>query len=148
MTIHNVIIAVNNRITRWRRVRVPGASILLLLPHCLHRDTCPRNVTLDPDECRRCGQCSVASMLALRDEFGLACSVVGGGRQALAATRQPHIKAVVAVACQKELVLGIRAAFPKPVVAIPNMTPDGPCRNTCADYETVRRAISSIVAPS
>ena len=148
MGFYSALIAFNNRLTGWRRVRVPGRNLLLLLPHCLHLDTCAQSVTKSPDECKRCGKCCLNDMLKLRDEFGLACSVVGGGRQALNQTSNPEIRAVVAVACEKELVLGIRAAFPKPVVAVRNTTPEGPCRNTRADYEQVRAAIKSLIAPT
>ena len=57
---------------------------------------------------------------------------------------RPEVKAVVAVACEKELVQGIRAAFPKPVVAVPNMTPEGSCRNTVVDPVAVVKAIESL----
>ena len=73
----------------------------------------------------------------------MAC-VVGGGRDALARTKQENIKAVVAVACEKELVQGIFAAFPKPVLGVINETPEGPCKNTLADPDKVTQAIERL----
>ncbi len=134
----------NNRVVRWRRVRVQPREVLLLLPHCLHRLACSQNVAHNLDECRRCGACSVGDLARIRDEFGVVACMVGGGRQALAQTRRPEIKAVVAVACDRELAQGIWAAFPKPVLAVPNMTPEGPCKNTMADPVAVIRAIESL----
>jgi hypothetical protein len=140
-------INLNNRIARWRVSGMAPGQVLLLLPRCLHKDTCRQNVMLSLDECQRCGKCSLAALAQLRDDFGVAACVVGGGRQALAHTRRKEIKAVVAVACEKELVHGILAAFPKPVLAITNTTPEGPCRNTLADPQKVAEAIKELLAP-
>ena len=143
---NRAIVRINNLLTRWRRVRVPARNLLLLLPHCLHREGCPQNVVRDLDECRRCGQCSLAGLLKIRDDYRVVSCVVGGGRQALANTKRPDVKAVVAVACERELVQGILAAFPKPVLAVPNLTPEGFCHNTLADIAAVAAAIESMIA--
>lgn len=139
-----LIIALNNRLVRWRRIKVRPEELLLLLPHCLHKQSCPQNVVHSLDECRRCGQCSVGALATIRDDLGVVACVAGGGREALAQTQRPEIKAVVAVACDKELVQGIFATFPKPVLAVPNTTPEGPCRNTMADPAAVIRAIEKL----
>lgn len=139
-----LIITLNNAWVRARRVKVRPDEVLLLLPHCLHKQSCPQNVLHSLDECRRCGQCTVGALARIRDDFGVVACVVGGGRQALEHTRRPEIKAVVAVACHKELVQGIMAAFPKPVLAVPNITPEGPCKNTLANPEQVVKAIEAL----
>ena len=87
----------------------------------------------------------MAALLAARDAYGVVACVVGGGRQALEHVRRKSVKAVVAVACERELVEGIWAAFPKPVLAVSNRTPEGPCRNTTADVKDVEAAIESLV---
>jgi len=135
------VIRLNNAIVRRRRVRAEPREVLILLPHCLHHESCPQNVVRNLDECRRCGKCSLADLVKARDDYGVLCCVVGGGRQALARLKQSDVKAVVAVACGKELVAGIWAAFPKPVMAVPNLTPEGPCRNTLADLGAVLAAV-------
>lgn len=140
------IIQFNNRLVKWRRVRVRPEEVLLLLPHCLHKQSCERNVMHSLDECRRCGGCSIGALAGIRDDLGVVALVAGGGRQALAFTRQPGIRAIVAVACDKELVQGIRAAFPKPVLAVPNETPEGSCCNTVVDPEAVVAAIKSFLS--
>jgi len=142
---HRFLIRLNNRLVKWRRIKVTPREILLLLPHCLHKQSCPRNVMHSLDECKRCGQCSVGALAGIRDELGVVACVAGGGRQALAFVRRPEVKVVVAVACEKELVQGIRAAFPKPVLAIPNQTPEGSCVNTIVDPAAVVKAITSII---
>lgn len=133
----------NNAIVRWRGVKAAPDQVLVLLPRCLHHDGCNRNVLRDVGECLRCGKCSLADLVRARDDYGMVCCVVGGGRQALLQARNPAIKAIVAVACERELVAGIRAAFPKPVLAVPNQTPEGPCRNTLADSHAVVAAVET-----
>lgn len=147
MSFKSILIRLNNAIVRARRLRVAPAEVLLLLPHCLHHESCPQNVVRSLDECRRCGKCSLAGLAQARDECGIVCCVVGGGRQALAQVKHSSIRAVVAVACEKELVAGILAAFPKPVLAVPNRTPEGPCRNTQADLDAVVRAVQLFTGP-
>lgn len=144
MSFKSILIRLNNALVRCRHVRASPGEVLLLLPHCLHHESCPQNVMRHLDECRRCGKCSLAGLAQARDDYGVVCCVVGGGRQALEQVRNPSIKAIVAVACEKELVAGILAAFPKPVLAVPNRTPDGPCRNTLADLGDVVRALATV----
>jgi len=141
---HKWIIKWNNRLVGWRRIKVLPDEILLILPHCIHKQSCRQNIVHSLDECKRCGACSVGALVGVRDDFGVVACVVGGGRDALARTKQENIKAVVAVACEKELVQGIFAAFPKPVLGVINVTPEGPCKNTLADPDKVTQAIERL----
>jgi len=139
-----LLIGLNNWITRLRKVRVAPGNLLLLAPHCLQRTPCKHNVIHDLDQCARCGQCNVGDLLRLRDTYGVQCSLASGGRQAIGLVRRADVHAVVAVACEKELVDGIRAAFPKPVLALPNLRPNGPCKDTgvdAAELEAVLRTM-------
>jgi hypothetical protein len=142
------LIKANNYFVRRRRLRAAPGEVLLLLPHCLQRKACRQNVMNDLDECRRCGKCNIADLLDLRDELGVSCRLVGGGREALAAVRDASVKVVVAVACEKELTDGLRAAFPKAILAIPNVRPCGFCRDTRVDVAAVREAIQSFLRPA
>ena len=142
------LVRLNNWITKLRRVRVPAANVLLLVPHCLQRTGCAQNVIQGIDACRRCGQCDVSGILSLRDASGVACNIVSGGREASAMVKDARVRAVVAVACEKELADGILASFPKPVMAVPNLRPCGPCRDTRVDLAAVRIALDNMIAPS
>lgn len=127
------LISLTNWLTRLRRVRVAPGNLLLLIPHCLQKSDCPRNLRLSLDECQRCGKCQIAGVLGLRDSYGVLCQMATGGRQATNLVNRSEVRAVVAVACEAELAAGIRAAFPKPVLAIPNSRPQGPCHDTTVD---------------
>ncbi len=59
----------------------------------------------------------------------------------MALARSRDVKAIIAVACEKELRSGIIACLPKPVVALINMRPNGPCCETDIDVDEVERAI-------
>ncbi len=140
-----ILIRINNYITRRRRIRVPPEKLLLLAPHCLQNQDCRRKVTVDLAECARCGLCRVSDIIGLCREYGIAGHLAGGGRHALDTVRKPEVRAVVAVACEKELCEGIFAAFPKPVLAVVNELPNGPCRNTTVDIAAVRAAILELL---
>ena len=136
----------NNRITRLRRIKVLPGNLLLLVPRCLQKNGCPQMLGETIDDCKACGQCNVTDLLSIRDEFGIHCSLAAGGREALAFVRNPQIKAVVAVACEKELTQGILAVFPKPVLGVLNIQTNGPCRNTRLNPAAVRAAIRSMLS--
>lgn len=135
----------NNWITRLRRTQVYPQNLLLLVPRCLQKNGCAQTLGETIDDCKACGQCNVTDLLAIRDEFGIHCSLAAGGREALAFVRNPQIKAVVAVACEKELTQGILAVFPKPVLGVLNIQTNGPCRNTHLNPDLVRTAIRSML---
>ena len=145
MTLRGRWIQANNWLVRHLRCRVQPENLLVLLPRCLQRTGCAQAVVDDLDACRQCGQCDVAALLRLRDETGVCFRLAGGGRAAAALTRQPHVHAIVACACEKELAEGIRAAFPKPVLAVLNTTPEGFCHNTRVDPGRLREAIDARV---
>lgn len=136
----------NNALTRWRGVRVLPENLLLLLPHCMQWNGCQANVTEDIRQCKLCGRCRIAPMRELAEKYQVLCVVAGGGRRAIAAVRRPGIRAVVAVACEKELVAGIIATLPKPVLAVTNSRPCGDCCNTCVDPVPVEAALISLLS--
>jgi uncharacterized protein len=143
--IFRLLIRLNNTITRARGVRVKPENLLLLVPHCLQDGKCTKNLMQDINNCAGCGLCNIVALLKLRDELGIRCNIAGGGRQALEFVRDPATKAVVAVACEKELMDGIRASFPKPVYAVHNLRPYGPCKDTEVEMAKVREAIGLLL---
>lgn len=140
-----LLISLNNLFTRLRRIKVSPENLLLLVPRCLQKNGCAQTLGEVIDDCNACGQCGVTDLLALRDEFGIHCSVAGGGKEARAFVRNPQVKAVVAIACEKELAQGILAVFPRPVLGVLNIQTNGPCRNTQVNPDHVREAICSML---
>ncbi len=140
-----LFVSLNNLMTRLRRIRVAPENLLLLVPRCLQKTGCAQTLGETIDDCNACGQCNVTDLLAIRDEFGIRCSMAAGGREALAFVRDPQVKAVIAVACEKELMQGMLAVFPTPVLGVLNIQTNGPCRNTRLDPDRVRAAIRSLL---
>lgn len=136
-----LFVRLNNLLARLRRVKVSPENLLLLVPRCLQKNGCGQTLNETIDDCNACGQCGVTDLLAIRDEFGIHCSLATGGREALAFVRDPKIKAVVAVACEKELAQGMLAVFPTPVLGVLNIQTNGPCRNTQINPDLVREAV-------
>ncbi len=142
------LIKVFNWLTRLRRTRCEPEELLVLLPSCLQNSQCTRNVRRDVHECARCGRCKVKDIVDLCDEYGVHCAVATGGRLALKLARQEGIKAVVAIACEKELREGITALFPKPGIGVINIRPHGPCTDTDVDMDDVEDAILYLLRDS
>jgi hypothetical protein len=83
--------------------------------------------------------------VGVRDRTGVLFHVAGGGRQALTRVRDDDVDAVVAVACERELIQGIFGAFPKPVLAISNTRPQGDCHDTLTEVSEVEAAVRELI---
>lgn len=142
------LINFNNALTCRRHVRVRPEQLLLLLPHCMQWNGCGENLKQDIRLCKQCGRCNIVRMCELAEKYQVRCVVAGGGRRAIAEVRRSETKAVVAVACEKELIIGIFATLPKPVLAVPNRRPCGDCCNTCVEPELVEEAIRYLLGQS
>jgi len=135
------IVALSNFSTRLRRTRCRPEEVLILFPSCLQRSACDRRLDDDLANCARCGKCAVAGFLDLRDRYGVQVYRATGGRRAVARARDPKIRAIVAVACQKELREGIFACLPKAILATKIAWPCGPCKDTTVEMEKVEEAV-------
>ena len=144
--ISKLVIFLNNIANRFRKLEAKPENILLLVPHCLQKTTCGHNVIHDINQCAHCGQCNITDIIKLRDDYGVQCNIASGGRQAIDMVRDPSVKLVVAVACEKELSDGILAAFPKPVIAVPNLRPEGPCKNTRVNIDSAIEAVKALIS--
>lgn len=135
--IARLVIFFNN----WRigrsKARIKPENILLLLPRCLQYSDCPHNVTKDITNCKRCGKCKIKDLVQLSEELNVKAFVATGGRIALSKLKEPWVQGVVAVACGAELKAGILSSE-KPVLAIENLRPCGPCTDTDVDMAQVR----------
>lgn len=109
------------------RLAVPpraDGSVLALVPRCLSREL-KREVQ---------GVCA---------EFpGVILHTAPGGTQARSIIRDIRPRAIVAVACERDLVSGIHDVAPRiPIIGIPNTRPLGPCKDTVIDIGKFRSAI-------
>lgn len=146
--IERSFIEVSNQIIRCRHIRVRPEELLVVTPHCLQLATCPHRITRDPHNCKQCGRCDVGALVHLADEMGFHFFIVTGGTLARQTVRKIRPKAVLAIACERDLTSGIQDVYPLPAVGVLNIRPHGPCYNTKVDIDAVRKAIAEFLLPS
>ncbi len=136
-------IEVNNQLFRQKDKRVRPKELLILAPICLQNADCPRKVTNDIHQCRRCGRCPVGGLLELADKYGVNLAVATGGTKARQLIRDLRPQVVIAIACERDLVSGLQDARQITVGAITNERPQGPCLNTQVDLDRVEKALQA-----
>lgn len=140
--IRSSFIEMNNSLVRSSSKLVSGDRLLLLLPHCLQSVDCPYRVTSEIRNCRHCGKCKIAELIDMCDRYGINMSIATGGTLARRVIVETRPKAIVAVACERDLTSGIQDSYPIPVIGILNNRPYGPCRNTSVDLAKVEEAVA------
>ena len=140
-------IAVSNLLFRRRKIRVSASRLLVVTPHCLQLASCPHKITRDPHNCKRCGGCDIGALVTLADEMGFHFFVATGGTLARQIVRDTRPKAVLAIACERDLMSGIQDVYPLPAIGVLNIRPNGPCYNTHVDMELVRKQLEEIIIP-
>lgn len=143
--IRSLFIDINNLFVQSSSIRKSPDKIMLLLPHCLQNSECTFKVTGDIANCRKCGRCSIGSILEMVEEKGVKAIVVTGGTAArnVIAREKPEI--VLSVACERDLAIGISDVNKIPVLGVLNQRPNGPCVNTTVDVELLREKLDSII---
>ncbi|MFH1680120.1 MAG: DUF116 domain-containing protein [Candidatus Eisenbacteria bacterium] len=121
--VENSFLKIHNTVTRLIDSGEGYDRILVLLPRCLSREARSRLVALAEKHCCR-------------------LYTAAGGSEALLQIRALRPKAIVAVACERDLVAGIRdAGTGIPVIGVPNIRENGPCWKANVDYREFEKAI-------
>lgn len=121
--VSNSFIKVNNTLIQSYRRRIDRNKLLILLPRCLNKAT--------RQEIRELLQGQPHGVFT-----------VGGGEEARKVIRQQRPTFIIALACERDLISGIRdVAIHIPVIGIPNKRPEGPCKNTYVDMSEFRGAL-------
>lgn len=144
--IEDSFIAVSNHLVLRHGIKVPAERILILTPHCIQRDTCVHKITRNVENCRQCGGCCAGLMLGLAHKYGCKLAVATGGTLARQMVQQARPKAIVAVACERDLTSGIQDVFPLPVIGVLNERPFGPCFNTRVDMNRLEAAVQAFLS--
>lgn len=134
-------IKVNNELVLSRRKPVQPHQLLLLLPHCVQRSSCPHRLVHNADHCQRCGQCPVGALLDMRDKYGIKFAIATGGTIARRIVVQSRPSCIIAVACERDLTSGIQDSYPLPVFGVLNMRPNGPCLDTLVPMDALEDVI-------
>jgi len=140
-----VIIAFNNFINRLKRKKFKPEDILVLTPHCLRDPACPNDIVQDAKNCKLCGKCQVKDLVELANSYQVKVAVASGGLMAKEKVKKVNPKAVIAIACEKELTEGILSILPRSVYAIINQQPFGPCLKTTFNLDALRKQIERLI---
>jgi hypothetical protein len=145
--IEDSYIKINNQMTVSQDRKYRPEEILILAPHCLQNTNCPHKITIDVQNCHRCGKCSVAGLLDIAEETGVNLVVASGGTFARKLAKEYQPKAIVAIACERDLTSGIKDMNAQhiPVVGVLNERPNGPCYNTTVQICKVRQALAEFI---
>ena len=138
-------IKANNELVVSENKKFLPQEVLILLPHCLQNSKCKIRITYELDNCKRCGMCSIAYILNLRDRFKVHTAIATGGTIARRIVAQKKPKFIIAVACERDLASGIQDTYPIPVFGILNQRPYGPCIDTQVSVEALEEALKRFV---
>ncbi|ACB84918.1 DUF116 domain-containing protein [Natranaerobius thermophilus] len=143
--IQQSFVEVNNQLVKVKikdlKGKISSNKILILLPHCLQDSQCPHRINLEINNCRRCGKCPIDGLLNLSEDYGVPVRIATGGTLARKVVKEIRPKAIIAVACERDLTSGILDTNPLPVLGIVNQRPQGPCFDTQVDLSEVENAI-------
>ena len=143
--IHRSFITYNNKIIRTKNHKFKPEEILILLPRCIQNTDCKQGVVQDITHCVSCGKCDVSAINKILKDTGIKGAVVTGGTQARVLLNTLKPKAVIAVACERDLVSGIFDSNNKFVYGLLNERPNGPCFNTRSNMAEVRSVIEALI---
>ncbi|MFH1008213.1 MAG: DUF116 domain-containing protein [Candidatus Latescibacterota bacterium] len=116
------LIRFHNALTQAMAKPTEG-RVLILLPRCLEKSV--REKLLQLGETHHCET-----------------ATVGGGTAARKVIERVKPTGIVAIACERDLVSGIRDVASRiPVIGIANKRPEGPCKNTEVDVAEVAEVI-------
>ena len=125
----NSFVKVSNILIRTSARQVKPEKLLVLLPRCLKKSL-------------------IDKITKFSKEFNIPIYTVSGGEKARQVVYQTKPKAVIGIACERDLLSGIQEIMSKiPVIGIPNLRPEGPCKNTIIDLGEFEKAVQTFLGP-
>lgn len=125
--VENAAVKVYNALALRRAATIASGELLLLIPRCLSR------ATLD-------------GVLALAGTYGVPVFVATRGQLARRVIRERRPRAVVAVACERDMVSGLHDVAAKvPVLGLTMTLPAGPCKDASLDMTTLETYLKAFV---
>lgn len=117
------LVEIHNELTRIRLRKASNGRILVLSPRCLDRE-------------------NVDQIRALTSEYDCDFYMAPTGAQARQKIVQVKPAAIIGIACERDLISGIRdVGYHYPVIGITNKRPGGPCKGAFIDMNELREAI-------
>lgn len=117
-------VEVSNALIKASKIKVNPENLLVLLPRCLKKEILNKISTYSKS-------------------LNVPTFIVGGGEKARELIYKVKPKAIIGVACERDLLSGIKDVIDKiPVIGIPNKRPEGPCKNTIIDFNEFQKAVN------
>lgn len=138
----------NSSLVGIKKILLKPGEILVLLPRCIQNGDCKYNVVNNLENCISCGKCDIKVIREAVKDNGVKVAVVTGGSQARDLIKKFAPRAIIAVACERELVSGIFDVPGCEVVGLLNERPEGPCLNTRASVLELKEAIEKFLTGS
>ncbi len=124
--VSNIIVHAKSK-SRPQYGRVDPDKLLVLLPRCLSKE-------------------NRKTIMEIVEKNKLISFTVAGGSAARLRIKEMKPPAIIAVACERDLVSGLQDVAPRiPVLAIPNKRPEGPCKNTYINIEALESSIKDFL---
>jgi uncharacterized protein len=125
--VENAALKVYNALAVMRGRKVGQGELLLLIPRCLSK------LTLD-------------GVLGIAGKYGVPVFVATRGQLARRVIRERRPRAVVAVACERDMVSGLHDVAGKiPVLGLTMTLPSGPCKDASLDLDQLERWVRAYV---
>jgi uncharacterized protein len=125
--VENAAVKVYNALAVMRKRKVGTGELLLLIPRCLSKET------LD-------------GVLGIAGKYGVPVFVATRGQLARRVIRERRPRAVVAVACERDMVSGLHDVAGKvPVLGLTMTLPAGPCKDAGLDLGRLEEWVRAYV---
>ncbi len=125
--VEHAAIDIYNALAERRGRRVGTGELLVLIPRCLSKQ-------------------ALDGVLAIAGRYEVPVFVATRGQLARRVIRERRPRAVVAVACERDMMTGLRDVAGKlPVLGLTMQLPNGPCRDAMLDLDVMERWVRSLV---
>jgi hypothetical protein len=126
--VEHAAIDVYNTLAERRGRRVGKGELLVLIPRCLSKQ-------------------ALDGVLEIAGRYEVPVFVATRGQLARRVIRERRPRAVVAVACERDMMTGLRdVAGRLPVLGLTMQLPNGPCRDATIDLEQMEKWVQGLVA--
>ena len=136
---------INNNYVLKKIKKKTNDKILILLPHCIQLYDCEYKITADINNCRVCGKCVVYNFVDIKNKYkNIDVKIATGGTLARKYVKDLRPDLIIAVACKRDLISGIRDAEPFLVYGVFNKIKNESCINTTVAIEDIYAILEEI----
>ena len=134
----------NDYVLKKIKKKING-KILILLPHCIQLYDCEYKITSDINNCRVCGKCVIYNFVDIQNKYqNVEIKIATGGTLARKYVKEIKPNLIIAVACKRDLISGIRDAEPFLVYGVFNKIKNESCINTTVAIEDIYAILEEI----